>query len=65
MTTWHKIVSLQRRSTMKRNGAAYRTPGYYLRLYRQRAELTQSRAAGQAGDRNAVYPAHTQETTRA
>ena len=50
---------------MKRNGAAYRTPGYYLRLYRQRAELTQSRAAGQADDRNAVYPAHTQETTRA
>ena len=39
---------------MKRNGiTALRTapPGYYLRLYRQRAELTQGRLAEQAGIR--------------
>lgn len=35
----------------QRHGAAYRTPGYYLRLYRQRAELTQDRLAEQAGIR--------------
>ena len=33
------------------HGAAYRSPGYYLRLYRQRAELTQDRLAEQAGIR--------------
>ena len=35
----------------RRHGAAYRTPVYYLRLYRQRAELTQDRLAEQAGIR--------------
>lgn len=29
----------------ERHGEAYRTPGYYLRLYRQRAELTQAQLA--------------------
>ena len=33
----------------QRHGDAYRTPGYYLRLYRQRAELTQSKLAEQIG----------------
>ncbi|HLQ26413.1 MAG TPA: helix-turn-helix transcriptional regulator [Acidiferrobacterales bacterium] len=32
-----------------RHGAAYRTPGYYLRLYRLRAELTQAELAAKAG----------------
>ena len=32
-------------------GDAYRTPGYYLRLYRLRADLTQVQLAGQAGIR--------------
>ena len=32
-------------------GDAYRTPGYYLRLYRQRAGLTQSELADQTGIR--------------
>ena len=32
-------------------GDAYRTPGYYLRSYRQRAGLTQSQLAGQTGIR--------------
>lgn len=30
----------------QRHGDHYRTPGYYLRLYRQRAELTQVELAG-------------------
>ena len=33
----------------KRLGNYYRTPGYYLRVYRNRAELTQARLAGKAG----------------
>ncbi len=32
-------------------GDAYRTPGYYLKLYRLRADLTQAQLAGQAGIR--------------
>ena len=35
----------------QRYGDAYRTPGYYLRLYRQRAGLTQSELADQTGIR--------------
>jgi len=35
----------------QRHGDHYRTPGYYLRLYRQRAELTQVELAGQTGIR--------------
>ncbi len=34
-----------------RHGNHYRTPGYYLRLYRQRAELTQVQLADKAGIR--------------
>ena len=36
----------------QRYGDAYRTPGYYLRLYRLRADLTQVQLAGQAGMRH-------------
>jgi DNA-binding XRE family transcriptional regulator len=32
-------------------GNHYQTPGYYLRLYRQRADLTQAGLAGQTGIR--------------
>ncbi|MBL1274790.1 MAG: helix-turn-helix transcriptional regulator [Ectothiorhodospiraceae bacterium] len=35
----------------QRHGDAYRIPGYYLRLYRQRAELTQAELADQTGIR--------------
>ncbi|MCF6209554.1 MAG: helix-turn-helix transcriptional regulator [Gammaproteobacteria bacterium] len=35
----------------QRHGDAYRMPGYYLRLYRQRAGLTQAELAEQAGIR--------------
>jgi DNA-binding XRE family transcriptional regulator len=35
----------------RRYGDAYRTPGYYLRLYRLRASLTQAQLACQAGIR--------------
>lgn len=35
----------------QRHGAAYRTPGYYLRLYRQRADLTQAKLAAKTGIR--------------
>ena len=35
----------------QRHGDHYRTPGYYLRLYRQRAELTQAELAEQTGIR--------------
>ncbi len=35
----------------QRYGDQYRTPGYYLRVYRQRAELTQAELAEQAGIR--------------
>ena len=35
----------------KRHGDDYRTPGYYLRLYRQRAGLTQSALADKCGIR--------------
>lgn len=35
----------------QRHGDNYRTPGYYLRLYRQRAELTQAELAEQSGIR--------------
>ena len=35
----------------QRHGDAYRTPGYCLRLYRQRAELTQAELADQTGIR--------------
>ncbi len=35
----------------QRYGDAYRTPGYYLRSYRQRAGLTQAQLAGQTGIR--------------
>lgn len=37
--------------TKQRHGDAYRTPGYYLRLYRQRAELTQVELANKTGIR--------------
>ena len=33
----------------QRHGAAYQTPAYYLRLYRQRAELTQVQLADKTG----------------
>ncbi|MCG8432930.1 MAG: helix-turn-helix domain-containing protein [Gammaproteobacteria bacterium] len=33
----------------QRHGKYYRTPGYYLRLYRQRADLTQITLAKKAG----------------
>ena len=33
----------------QRYGDSYRTPGYYLRLYRLRADLTQIQLAGQTG----------------
>ncbi|MCY4209905.1 MAG: helix-turn-helix transcriptional regulator [Gammaproteobacteria bacterium] len=32
-----------------RHGDYYRTPGYFLRMYRLRAELTQAELAGQTG----------------
>ncbi len=35
----------------QRHGDPYRSPGYYLRLYRQRAELTQVEPASQTGIR--------------
>ena len=35
----------------RRYGDAYRTPGYYLRVYRLRADLTQVQLAGRAGIR--------------
>ncbi len=35
----------------KRHGDTYRTPGYYLRLYRHRAELTQAELAEKTGIR--------------
>ena len=35
----------------ERYGDAYRTPGYYLRLYRLRVDLTQVQLASQAGIR--------------
>ena len=41
----------------QRYGDAYRTPGYYLRLYRLRADLTQVQLAGQAG----IRPRHLSE----
>ena len=34
-----------------RHGDYYRTPGYYLRMYRLRADLIQTQLAGQAGIR--------------
>ena len=37
--------------TKQRLGDAYQTPGYYLRLYRQRAELTQLELAERTGIR--------------
>ena len=38
-------------ATKKRHGEHYRTAGYYLRVYRQRAELTQVELAEQTGIR--------------
>jgi DNA-binding XRE family transcriptional regulator len=35
------------RAARKRHGANYQTPGYYLRLYRHRADLTQAALAQQ------------------
>jgi len=35
----------------QRHGDHYRTPGYYVRLYRQRAELTQAKLSDQTGIR--------------
>ena len=35
----------------KRHGKDYQTPGYYLRLYRQRADLTQTEVAEKTGIR--------------
>ncbi|MFQ5469924.1 MAG: helix-turn-helix transcriptional regulator [Gammaproteobacteria bacterium] len=35
----------------QRHGDYYRTPGYYLRLYRQRADLTQAELADKTGIR--------------
>lgn len=35
----------------KRHGKEYQTSGYYLRLYRQRADLTQAKLSGQTGIR--------------
>ncbi len=37
--------------TRLRHGTAYRTPGYFLRLYRQRAGLTQAALAEKSGIR--------------
>ena len=37
--------------TRKRHADSYRTAGYYCKLYRQRASLTQSQLAEQAGIR--------------
>ncbi len=37
--------------TKRRHGKAYQTPGYYLRLYRQRADLTQVELAEKTGIR--------------
>ena len=33
----------------QRHGDHYQTPGYYLRLYRQRADMTQAALAGKSG----------------
>ena len=44
-------AALVHAETKSRHGAAYQTPGYYLRLYRLRAELTQAGLAGKAGMR--------------
>jgi len=41
----------------QRHGDAYRTPGYYLRLYRQRAELTQAKLA----DKTSIRQHHLSE----
>ena len=37
--------------TKVRHGASYRSAGYYLRLYRQRADMTQAELAGKTGIR--------------
>ena len=38
-------ASAVHKATKARHGADYQTPGYYLRLYRQRADLTQAALA--------------------
>jgi DNA-binding XRE family transcriptional regulator len=42
-------ASLVHAEAKARHGDAYRTPGYFLRLYRLRAALTQARLAERAG----------------
>lgn len=42
-------VALVHAEAKSRHGAVYQTPGYYLRLYRLRAELTQAELAAKAG----------------
>lgn len=41
-------ASVLHEQTRQRHGADYQTPGYYLRLYRLRAELTQAELAERA-----------------
>ncbi len=38
-------IDMIRSNAQARHGDYYQTPGYYLRLYRQRAELTQAKLA--------------------
>jgi DNA-binding XRE family transcriptional regulator len=42
-------ASFIHREAKRRHGKHYRTPGYYLRLYRHRAELTQVELAKKVG----------------
>lgn len=44
-------ASVLHEQTRQRHGREYRTPGYYLRLYRLRAELTQAELAERTGMR--------------
>jgi DNA-binding XRE family transcriptional regulator len=41
------LAAAVHRAARQRHGADYQTPGYYLRLYRQRADLTQVALAEQ------------------
>ena len=44
-------ASIVHRDARERNDDMYQTPGYYLRLYRHRADLTQNALAGRLGMR--------------
>ena len=46
--TEHVSASIVHEETMQRHGEYYRSPGYYLRLYRNRIDLTQAVLAEQA-----------------